>query len=196
MNFLLHWNYIRVECKFFDRPLLVSKLYYMHKRVRDHWRCIMRKAILFLSSWLAIIGALRLIAPHWLSQLIAIDVIAAWLAIAVAGLALANGLRWFSLLDLRTFFRALGVVLLVTTCYGINSPTFGDIRQTYVPLTDLFIALESGIVMLLLSAEKSDEALSPLVYLSLIATYLYRRLIPRWSPHWSPSPTLSRRKLV
>ena len=156
----------------------------------------MRKAILFLSIWLAVIGSLRLIVPHWLTQFVALDVTAAWLAIAVAGLALLNGLRWFSLLDLRPLFLTLGVVLIAATGFGINSPTFGDIRQTYVPLADLFLTLESGIVMLLLAAEESDEALSPLVYLSLIATYLYRRLKVRRRIHWSPTPTLFHRKLV
>lgn len=142
----------------------------------------MRKAVVFISTGLLIIGTLRLIASASVSQLMALDPAVAWLAIGVAGLAYANGSRWLSLLDLRLIFRALGLTLLITTAYSINSPTFGDIRQTYVPVADLFIALESGIVMLLLAAEKSAEALSPLVYLSLIATYLYRRLGARLAP--------------
>ena len=142
----------------------------------------MRKAVVFISTGLLIIGTLRLIASASVSQFMALDPAVAWLAIGVAGLVYANGSRWLSLLDLRLIFRALGLMLLITAAYGINSPTFGDIRQTYVPVTDLFIVLESGIVMLLLAAEKSAEALSPLVYLSLIATYLYRRLGARLAP--------------
>lgn len=152
----------------------------------------MRKTILFIGTWLFIIGTLRLIAPHSLTQFMALDPAVAWLSIGTAVLAFANGSRWFSLLDLRFIFRALGMTLLIIAIYGVNSPTFGDMRQTYVPVADLFLALESGIIMLLLAAEKSAEALSPLVYLSLIGTYFYRRLGARLST----ASTLSRRKSV
>jgi len=101
----------------------------------------MRKAVVFISTGLLIIGTLRLIASASVSQFMALDPAVAWLAIGVAGLAYANGSRWLSLLDLRLIFRALGLTLLITTAYSINSPTFGDIRQTYVPVADLFIGL-------------------------------------------------------
>ena len=155
----------------------------------------MRKAVLFISIWLLIIGTLRLAAAAPFNHFMALDPVVAGLAIGIGGLALANGSRWFRLLDLRLIFEALGLTLLITAAYGINSPTFGDLRQTYVPIADLFIVLESGIVMILLAAEKSTKALSPLVYLSLIATFLYRRLAARLALP-PPSTHHSRRNTV
>ena len=152
----------------------------------------MRTTVLFISTCLFILGSLRLVAAASFTQFMALDPIVAWLAIGVATVAFAQGLRLFSLLDVRFMFRALGSVLLITVFYGINSPTFGDMRQNYVPVTDLFMVSESGIVMLLLAAERTKEALSPLVYLSLISTYFYRRV----EAHLSAGSTLSHRKPV
>jgi hypothetical protein len=152
----------------------------------------MRKTILLISTCLLSIGALRLLSPAVTTQFMALDPVIAGLAVGVAGLALANHPSRYRLVDFRFIFKALGSALLVATFYGLNSPTFGDLRQTYVPVADLFIMVESGIVMLLLAAEEADEALSPLIYLSLLMTYLHRRLGARLAPPL----TTSHRKLV
>ena len=142
----------------------------------------MRRAVLILGTFLLSIGTLRLAAPGIFLHLMALDPIVALLGIVAGAAVILNGTSYARFIDLRFVFRVVGITLLAAVIYGVNSPTFGDMRDTYVPVGDLFVALESGIVMLLLAAEKNEEAVTPLVYLTLAATYLYRRLSARWSP--------------
>lgn len=144
----------------------------------------MRRGTVFLGTFLVLIGTLRLGVPFLFGHLMALDAFVALLAIGVGVVALVNGSSYVRLVDLRVAFKALGATLLLCVLIGINSPTFGDIRQTYIPITDLFVVLESSIVMFLLASEEPDatEALSSRMYISLVVHHFYHRLSVRLSP--------------
>ncbi len=144
----------------------------------------MRRGTVCLGTFLVLIGVLRLGAPLLLGHFMALDSIVALLAVGVGVLALVNGLSYVQLFDLRVAFKALGVTLLLCVLIGINSPTFGDIRQTYIPIMDLFVILESSIVMFLLASEEpdADEALATRIYISLVIHHFYHRVSARLAP--------------
>ena len=143
----------------------------------------MRKGTVFLGTFLIAIGALRLVAPLLFGHFVALDPLVALLAVGVGALGLVNGSNYLLLVDLRVAFKALGATLLLTALLGINSPTFGNIRQTYIPIMDLFVVLESSIVLFLLASEEPAvaEAPTPLIYISLVFPSVYHRLMARLS---------------
>ncbi|MEO8105135.1 MAG: hypothetical protein ABI602_02255 [Candidatus Saccharibacteria bacterium] len=143
----------------------------------------MRKGTIFLGTCLTAIGALRLAVPFSFSQVAALDPLVALLALGVGVMALVNGSDYMQLVDLRPVFKAFGLTLLLTVLLGINSPTFVDIRQTYIPITDLFIGLECSIVLFLLTTEEPAAVKAPplLIYISLVIPHMYHRLMARLS---------------
>lgn len=153
----------------------------------------MRRAVLFLSVCLLTIGLTDLLFPSFLVNLFALDRGIALTGAAVGFLGIANGMPPLQHVNLRVVFRALGLALIGAALYTVNSPTYGGLRATYVPVTDIFIMLESGITALLLSTEVYEEALPPFAYASVVLQLLYNRFSGRLTPP-APTPTLRRQK--
>lgn len=145
-----------------------------------------------LASVLAILGSVKILEPNVLGQMFAMDNGIALLAISVAVIAYGvwyGPLRFLSGSSVTRFF---GLTILFAGVVSIVSPTLLGIRATYVPIADVFMLIESGIVLQLIGLQRKEpETLSPLLFMSLVGQLLLRRASHSRLPASSTVPSTS-----
>ncbi len=140
-----------------------------------------------VGAFIATIGITKILFPAAISQFFALDTAVALVALAVAVLAYGvwyGPLRFLSGSSL-TGLTGLAIVVIGATCIG--SPTLLGLRANYLPIADIFLLLESGIVLQMIGLEKKRPGtLSPLLMISLVISLVGQSLVRRFSR--SPRP--------
>ncbi|MDL2342396.1 MAG: hypothetical protein QFB87_04950 [Patescibacteria group bacterium] len=132
-----------------------------------------------VSGLLATLGTVRILIPALLAQLFALDKPVALFGIAVAVIAYGVWYGPLKFLAGSSITRFMGLIILVLGIASISSPTLLGLRGTYLPIADIFVMIEAGIVMQMIGLEqKQPETLSPLVALSVIFQLLSARIRP------------------
>lgn len=137
----------------------------------------MNRTGLALSAVLAAVGATQLLFPTEVAALYTLDSSVALFALSAA--VLSYGV-WFGplkfLLVSRTL-RLLGSIISVAALASISSPTLWGLRESFVPIVDIFLVLETGIMLQLIGLEKKQQNVpSPLGYFSSASQLFQRRL--------------------
>lgn len=70
--------------------------------------------------------------------------------------------------DLSFLSRAAAVAMLIFTGVAIYTPTLAGLRASYLPTMDMVLALEAGILLLIVSLEPRSRAVKPSLYLPLV----------------------------
>lgn len=129
-----------------------------------------------VGALIALIGVTKILMPTLTGQFFALDTPVALVALAIV--AVAYGV-WYGPLRFLSGSSVAGLMGLVVLALGascIASPTLLGLRGTYLPAADIFLLLESGIVLQMIGLEKKHpETLSPLVVVSVISQLLIRR---------------------
>lgn len=130
-----------------------------------------------VSAFIAIIGITKILFPALMSHLFALDKSVALIAVAVAVVAYGVWYGPLRFLSGSSLTGLLGLGVLAIGAASISSPTLFGLRETYLPIADIFILLESGIVLQMIGLEKKQaETLAPLLALSVISQVLVGRL--------------------
>lgn len=137
----------------------------------------MNKTGLMLIGIVAIIGITKILYPASIMPLFTLDAVVAMFAVLAA--VIAYGI-WFGPLRFLSgsyILGSLGLASLLFAVGSIASPTLLGTRDSFVPLADVFMMLETGIVLSMIGLEKKPErALSPLLVFSLVWQLVQRRL--------------------
>ncbi|MDB5184811.1 MAG: hypothetical protein JWN38_619 [Candidatus Saccharibacteria bacterium] len=120
----------------------------------------MQSAVGFISAPVSLICLARLIVPARMSQLMALDGTVAWVGLLVTLTALVMAFEWAKSLPVHFMLGFMGAGMLAIGLFGMYSPTLAGARLTYLPLLDIIILIESGIVMLLLGSEPRQMEVS------------------------------------
>lgn len=106
-----------------------------------------------LCSLLTTLGFLKIFQPVYLGHFFALDSPTALFAIS-SGL-LAFGIWYGPLKSLAgsLLLRTFGSTLLVIGLASVLSPTLLGLRNTFLPLADVFVIIESGIILQLIGLE-------------------------------------------
>ena len=130
-----------------------------------------------VSALIAVIGVSKILFPAAVSQFFALDKSVALIALAVAVLAYGVWYGPLRFLSGSSLAGLLGLSTIVVGAISIYSPTLLGLRGTYLPIADILLIIESGIVLQLIGLEKKQPGtLSPLILTSLIGQLLVRRL--------------------
>lgn len=135
----------------------------------------MRKHIVQWSVLLLSIGLLRIVAPPVIFSLGGVDLSFAVFASFVGLLTLMSTSHMWSHLDFRPIFRVGALVSFGAFVLCLYTPTLGSLRETYVSFLDLFIMLESALVLGYASLQEKQDALSVLTAVPLAAQLVVRR---------------------
>ena len=129
-----------------------------------------------VSAVIAIIGIAKVCFPAVLVSLFALDKSVALIAIAIAILAFGVWYGPLGFLSGSSVTGFLGLAVLVLGGFSISSPTLLGLRGTYLPIADIFLLLESGILLQMIGLEKKQsQTLSPLAIMSLASQLVMRR---------------------
>lgn len=130
-----------------------------------------------LSITLATIGAAQLLFPQFIAQLFALDKEASLFAVGVAVVAYGVWLGPLRFLTGSFTLRFLGIAAIIAGAASLNSPTLGGLRTNYLPIADMFMMIESGILLSIVGYEaKPQRRLSPMLLVSVVSQLMYRRL--------------------
>ncbi len=134
----------------------------------------MRKVVIQLSQILLMVCVARIVAPGFTLNLMNVD-----FSFAVAGSLVALGLILFTApswdhVDFSHLFWPLAIASFGIFFIGLTEPTLWGERTTYISVSDLFVALESGVVLSLAALQKKQDAL-PIFTFMLLATQLFGR---------------------
>lgn len=136
----------------------------------------MNRSGLLLSAALGIIGVARILFPNQLLQLFSLDPLIAIISLVTAFIALGVWYGPLNFLSGSVFVRFMGLAVFIAGLAAIYSPTLLGSRQTYLPIADIFLFLESGVVLQLIGLErKAANALSPLMVIGILGTIVARR---------------------
>lgn len=120
-----------------------------------------------VSALLAIIGVSKLLFAPAVGQLFALDQPVALIALAVSVIAFGIWYGPLRLLSGSSVTRFLGLTVLVMAAASVYSPTLLGLRGTYLPVADIFLLVESGILLQMIGLErKQPETLRPFLLLS------------------------------
>lgn len=129
-----------------------------------------------VSALIAAIGVTKILFPAVITQFFALDKSVALIALAVAVIAYGVWYGPLRFLSGSVVTGFLGLAILVVGAASISTPTLLGLRGTYLPIADIFLLLESGIVLQMIGLEKKKpETLSPVLAISLISQLLMRR---------------------
>ena len=129
-----------------------------------------------VSALIAIIGTSKLLFPAAIGQLFALDKPVAFIALAVAVVAYGVWHGPLRFLSGSAITGLLGLSVLAFGAVSISSPTLLGIRGTYLPVADIFLMLEAGIVLEMIGLEKKrSQTFSPLLMLSVASQLLFNR---------------------
>jgi len=120
----------------------------------------MRRLIVQWSVLLLSLGLLRIIVPPVLFSFAGMEFPFAILASVVGLSAIVFTSDAWENIDFRPLFRILALLCFAFFALCLFSPTFGPLRHTYVTLLDMFVLIESGVVLGLASLQQREEALS------------------------------------
>lgn len=134
----------------------------------------MGKTSALLSSVLVFIGSARLITPEVVSQILSISVPMAVLSIATGLFVFMYNLTSIGRVDISPLLRALSFALLLMGAISLYTPTLGSLRETYLPLTDIFLMFETGMLLGLASFEPREDSAPVTAYLSLAFFVLWQ----------------------
>ena len=116
-----------------------------------------------VSTFIAGVGLTKILVPSALASFFALDASVALIALAISVLSFGvwyGPLRFLSGSRLSSF---LGLNILAVAIVSISSPTLLGFRGTYLPVADIFLLLESGIVLQMIGLErKRPQTLAPL----------------------------------
>ena len=130
-----------------------------------------------VSAFIAGIGLIKILVPSVIASLFALDISVALITLAIAVLSFGvwyGPLRFLSGSRLSSF---LGLSILAVAVISINSPTLLGFRGTYLPVADIFLLIESGIVMQMIGLErKPPQTLSPMWGLRVLSQLFSRPL--------------------
>ena len=130
-----------------------------------------------LAATVAGLAVIKILAPGAVAQFFAVDKSIALFALAIAVIAYGVWLGPLRFLSGSTFTRLCGFIVLAAGIATISSPTLVGLRSTYLPVTDIFLIVESGIILQLVGLERKQVvSLSPMVVISLITQLMVRRL--------------------
>lgn len=137
----------------------------------------MRKHVWQWSILLLSICLLRILAPSLMLRFAGIDFTFAVFGSFVALLAIVLTSRSWGYIDFQPVFAIGALASLALFLICLYSPTLGSIRHTYVSLTDIFIALESSVILGFAALHPTKEdALPVLTAAALTVQLLHRRL--------------------
>lgn len=136
----------------------------------------MRKHIVQWSALLLSLSLLRIIAPPVMFSFGGMD-----FSFAVFGSLVGLGALIFTShawthIDFRPLFGLGALLSFSAFLLCLYSPTFGSLRQTYVSLLDMFILLESAIILGFASLQQKEEALSVFTAIPLALQLIARRI--------------------
>lgn len=117
----------------------------------------MNKTGLSLSAALAAVGAARILFPEVISQFFSLDPAVAIISLVTAVLAYGVWFGPLSFLSGSKIVRLLGLMVFAVGIMAIYSPTLLGSRQAYLPIADIFLILESGVVFQLIGLEKKTQ---------------------------------------
>lgn len=137
----------------------------------------MNRTGLTISALIASLGAAKILFPSTIAAMFALDTAPALLALFTA--VVAYGV-WYGPLKFLSGSHLIGTAGLAALTFGafsVISPTLLGTRSAYLPVADMFMLIESGIVLLMIGLEKKPKrGLSPLVVISLVWQVLQRRV--------------------
>ena len=102
---------------------------------------------------LTTVGLLKFILPVYIGHFFALDGPIALFAIGFG--LLAFGIWYGPLKSLAgsPLLRSFGITLLCIGITSVLSPTLLGLRNTYLPIADMFVVIESGIILQLIGLE-------------------------------------------
>lgn len=129
-----------------------------------------------LSAMLAVIGGTQILFPESVAQLFALDTAPALLAVLIAVIAYG---AWFGPLKFVLGSWTIRIIGLATFMIGLSfiiSPTIFGLRAAFLPIADIFLIIESGVMLQLLGLEKKQSGSLVKVPLVSMSSQLQRRL--------------------
>ena len=120
----------------------------------------MRKLIVQWSLLLLSLGLLRIIAPPLLFSFAGMEFPFAIIASIVGLCAIVFTSSVWETIDFRPLFRIGAIASFIFFFICLFSPTFGSLRHTYVTMLDMFVLLESGIILGMASLQQKEDAMS------------------------------------
>ncbi|MBC7708200.1 hypothetical protein H7Y63_03185 [Polaromonas sp.] len=130
-----------------------------------------------LSTLLATLGTVKILLPVALLQLFALDKSVALFGVTVAVIAFGVWFGPLKFLSGSSLTQFLGLTTIIAGILIISSPTLLGMRGTYLPIADIFVIIESGILLQIIGLErKQPETLSPMVAISAVSQLLHRRV--------------------
>ena len=137
----------------------------------------MNRSVRTLTSLIAFLGLTKIFAPSLVAHLFSLDTVVALAGILVAVIVVGVWLGPLRFLTGSSVTRVLGFGILALGIASISSPTLLGMRGTYVPIADIFMIIEGGIVLQLIGLErKIPETLSPWLAISVTSQLLLARL--------------------
>lgn len=129
----------------------------------------MNRSGLILSALIATIGALKILFPAEVATMFALDTSVALFAVLTA--VIAYGV-WRGPLNFLSGSFILGTIGFASIAFGVGSiisPTLMGLRSSFIPIADIFLLVETGIILQMIGLERKQRpALSPLLVLSLV----------------------------
>lgn len=136
----------------------------------------MNRSVRTLSALLAVLGLSKIFVPTAMTHLFTLDTVVALAGLLVAVVAVGVWLGPLRFLTGSSVSRIFGFAVLVVGVASISSPTLLGMRATYLPIADIFMIIEAGIVLQLIGLErKIPETLSPWLAISVISQLLWAR---------------------
>ena len=116
-----------------------------------------------VSAFIAGIGLIKILVPSVTASLFALDTPVALITLAISVLSFGVWYGPLRFLSGSRLSSCLGLSILAAAVVSISSPTLLGFRGTYLPVADIFLLLESGIVVQMIGlARKHPQTLSPM----------------------------------
>ena len=137
----------------------------------------MNRSGLALSGTIAIIGAARILFPEQVTGLFSLDISVAVIAIFIALVGYSVWLGPFNFLSGSWLMRLAGFAIFAFGLLSINSPTLLGARENYLPIADIFLFVESGILLQMIGMErKTVDTLMPVTLLNTVGHSINSKL--------------------
>lgn len=136
----------------------------------------MRKVVVQLSQILLAVCVARIVAPGLVLNLMGLDFsFAAFGSLVALGLIAFTAPSWDHV-DFSHLLWPLAIASFGMFAIGLSEPTLWGERATYIPVSDLFVVLESGVVLSLAALQKKQDALPVFTFVLLTIELFGRRL--------------------